>query len=230
MTVVAPLLGANCYLLVDRDGRCVAVDPGAGVLEELVTRVQDAGLQPRGVLLTHGHVDHTWSAAPLSALWKVPVHVHEADVHRLADPFGTLGPLGPQLQQMAAASGLAYTAPQDVRPFASSASSTAGAETTLHLGADGESPFDVVARPAPGHTEGSTVYLVGPGAQVALTGDVLFAGTIGRTDLPGGDAGAMARTLADLATLDPATRILPGHGPSSTIGDELRTNPYLQNA
>jgi len=220
VTVVAPLLGANCYLVHDEQGRCVVVDPGAGVLEEVVTRVQDGGLRPLGVLLTHGHVDHTWSAGPLAQLWGVAVHVHAADAYRLTDPFGTLGPLGPQLEQMAAAAGLHHAAPTDVRTFD-------GATPTLDLAGD-EPAFAVTARHAPGHTEGSTVYLVDDGGPVALTGDVLFAGTIGRTDLPGGDGALMTATLADLATLDPTTRVLPGHGPSSSIAAELAANPFLQ--
>jgi len=101
------------------------------------------------------------------------------------------------------------------------------------FGAGTDVPGVVVGRiralHAPGHTEGSTVYLVGEAGTetVALTGDVLFAGTIGRCDLPGGDERAMATTLRRLAVLDPGTRVLPGHGPASTIGDELATNPYL---
>jgi len=83
----------------------------------------------------------------------------------------------------------------------------------------------VVARHAPGHTEGSTLYLVDA---VAFTGDVLFAGTVGRTDLPGGDGATMARTLREVvATLPPETVVVPGHGPTSDIETELRQNPYL---
>lgn len=223
-TVVAPLLGANCYLLRDEHRRCVVVDPGAGVLEDVATRVQDAGLRPLAILLTHGHVDHTWSAGGLAGLWHVPVIVHAADAHRLLDPFGTLGALGPQLERTAAAAGLRYRAPDDVRGF----EHDGAASTTLRLAGGDEPAFDVVARHAPGHTEGSTVYLVDADGPVAFTGDVLFAGTIGRTDLPGGDPDAMTRTLADLAGLDPVTRVLPGHGPSSTVDTELRSNPFLR--
>lgn len=218
-SVVAPLLGASCYVLQHADGRCVVVDPGAGVAEEVVARVQDAGLRPLGVLLTHGHVDHTWSAALLSELWSVPVHVHEADAYRLADPFGSLGELGPQLQAMAAGAGLHHRVPERVETF--------GADGPV-LAEPGDEPFPVRARHCPGHTEGSTTYLLDADGPVALTGDVLFAGTIGRTDLPGGDAARMAASLADLAALPPPTAVLPGHGPASTIGDELRSNPYLR--
>jgi hydroxyacylglutathione hydrolase len=219
-TVVAPLLGTNCYLLQDEHLRCVVVDPGAGLLEEVVAVVRDAGLRPLGLLATHGHVDHTWSAGLLGELWSVPLHIHRADAYRLEDPFGTLGPLGEQLSQIAAASGMAYRAPSRVKTFEG--------EGLLDLAPAGEPSFPITTHPAPGHTEGSTVYLVDAPGPTALTGDVLFAGTIGRTDLPGGDTGAMTRSLARLVGLDPATVVLPGHGPSSSMATERRTNPYLR--
>ena len=215
-TVVAPLLGTNCHLVPDGDG-CVVVDPGAGVVAPVRDLVSSTGLVPHAVLLTHGHLDHTWSAAELSDEWGVPVLVHEDDAYRLADPIGSLGPLGTQL---AAMTGLpdGPSMPTRVETFR----------------ADREAPGIVVGRVralhSPGHTQGSTVYLVGgPGVEgVALTGDVLFAGTIGRCDLPGGDDRAMAASLRTLAGLDRATRVLPGHGPATTIDDELATNPHLR--
>jgi glyoxylase-like metal-dependent hydrolase (beta-lactamase superfamily II) len=214
-TVAAPLLGANCHVVPDGDG-CVVVDPGGGVAGQVREAVATAGLIPHAILLTHGHLDHTWSAAELSEEWAVPVLVHEDDAYRLADPVGTLGPLGTQLAAMA---GVPAGPPVPTR-----------LET---FRADADTPHVVVgqvsALHAPGHTEGSTVYLVDGGGEgtVALTGDVLFAGTIGRCDLPGGDERAMAATLRRLARLDVTTRVLPGHGPWTTIGDELASNPYL---
>lgn len=207
-TLVAPLLGTNCHLVVD-GGSGVVVDPGRGVAAEVDAALRESGVRLAAVLLTHGHVDHTWDAAELGARHGVPVHVHEADAYRLADPLGSLGPLGAQLAALAGETD-GPPVPGDVETF--TGGTVAGLET-LH---------------APGHTEGSTVYLVptddGP---VALTGDVLFAGTIGRCDLPGGDDATMAATLRRLAALDPATRVLPGHGPATSIAAELRTNPYL---
>lgn len=214
-TVAAPLLGTNCHVVPDGDG-CVVVDPGSGVAAQAREAVAAVGLVPHAILLTHGHLDHTWDAAELSDAWGIPVLVHEDDAYRLADPVGSLGPLGRQLAAMAG--------------FPAGPAVPARVET---FRADAEVPGVVVgqvrALHAPGHTQGSTVYLVGgAGADaVALTGDVLFAGTIGRCDLPGGDEPAMAATLRRLAVLDPATRVLPGHGPSTTIGTELATNPYL---
>jgi len=215
-TVAAPLLGTNCHVLADGDG-CVVVDPGSGVAAEVRDVVASTGLAPRAVLLTHGHLDHSWSAADLSREWGVPVLVHEDDAYRLADPVGSLGPLGTQLAAMAG-SPSGPPVPAHVETFR----------------ADGDVPVTLIggvrALHAPGHTEGSTVFLVGGhGADAtALTGDVLFAGTIGRCDLPGGDERAMAATLQRLARLDGATRVLPGHGPSTTIAAELVANPYLR--
>ena len=214
-TVAAPLLGTNCHVVPDGDG-CVVVDPGAGVAAKVREAVAAAGLVPRAILLTHGHLDHTWDAAELSEAWGVPVLVHEDDAYRLTDAVGSLGPLGAQLAAMAGSPD-GPAVPARVETF------RAGREVP------GVVVGQVRALHAAGHTEGSTVYLVGDAGDeaVALTGDVLFAGTIGRCDLPGGDDAAMAVTLRRLAGLDPTTRVLPGHGRSTTIGDELATNPYL---
>ena len=214
-TVVAPLLGTNCYLVPDGD-RCVVVDPGGGAADAIRAALAEAGTTPSAVVVTHGHADHTWAAAELSDEHGVPVLVHEADAHRLQDPVGSLGPLGRQLALMVGEPD-GPPVPTRLEPFR----------------ADADEPTSLVgplrALHAPGHTEGSTVYLLdGPDGPVALTGDVLFAGTIGRCDLPGGDEAAMAATLRRLARLDPATRVLPGHGPASTLAHELTTNPFLR--
>lgn len=226
-TVVAPLLGASCHLLVV-DGRCVVVDPGGGVVPDVVALVEEEGWDVVALLATHGHVDHTWSAAELGAVFDVPLHIHASDAYRLRDPFGTLGPLGPSLEQLAvqAGWGAGPGMPDRVLTF----DTDDGGTTTLRLGEDTGTPVVLTALHAPGHTEGSTVYLVDEVAPTALTGDVLFSGTIGRTDLPGGDGRLMSRTLGRLAALPPRTAVLPGHGPSTTIETELGVNPYLRAA
>lgn len=219
-TVVSPLLGTNAYV-VALGTRAVVVDPGAAVADEVATVLEQDGLDPVAVLLTHGHLDHTWDAGDLSARLDVPVHVHALDRAQLDEPFGALGPLGAQLEAMAGASGLGWSPPSHV--------------VTVEPPAHQVVPFEPVPGvrlellACPGHTPGSTVLLVpgsGDGA-TALTGDVLFAGTVGRTDLPGGDPAAMRRSLATLAALDPATVMLPGHGERSTLAAELATNPFL---
>lgn len=223
--MVAPVFGTNCYVVAD-GGECVVIDAGAGVADEVGALVRDRALAVRSVLATHGHVDHTWDAAVLTQGWGVPLRLHAADAYRLADPFGTLGlggashdARGPLAQALAEA-GLpptSYRVPSEVATFD-------GDRAELVLGG-----LTVTALHAPGHTQGSTLYLLDGGdGPVALTGDVLFAGTIGRTDLPGGDGPTMARTLRDVVSrLDPATRVLPGHGPSSTVATELVRNPFL---
>ncbi|MBB2921839.1 MBL fold metallo-hydrolase [Cellulomonas cellasea] len=267
LTVVAPVFGTNCYVVVADDGTCVVVDAGAGVAGPVRDAVTGRGLRCVAVLATHGHVDHTWDAAELSEAFDVPVYVHAADAYRLDDPFGTLGlgashdPGGPLAQALTAAGARpeSYRRPERVETFGGAAGEGGrSADVVLALGG-----VRVVARHAPGHTQGSTLYLLGaapeavdgaPAARagnagtaraaagaggagsaaagggdlVALTGDVLFAGTIGRTDLPGGDGAVMAATLRDVvAALPPHTVVLPGHGPSSRVATELVGNPYL---
>lgn len=263
LTVVAPVFGTNCYVVVADDGTCVVVDAGAGVAGQVRDAVAGRGLRCVAVLATHGHVDHTWDAAELSDAFDVPVHVHAADAYRLDDPFGTLGlgashdPGGPLAQALAASGARpeSYRRPVRVEVFGGAPGDGGrSADVVLELGG-----VRVVARHAPGHTQGSTLYLLGavpaegrptvavpddpapapvgdaglagPAHDddlVALTGDVLFAGTIGRTDLPGGDGGVMEVTLRDVvAALPPPTLVLPGHGPSSRVATELVRNPYL---
>ncbi|WP_338031505.1 MBL fold metallo-hydrolase [Cellulosimicrobium cellulans] len=232
--VVAPVFGTNCTVVSAPGGDCVVVDAGAGVADAVVAHVRSAGLVPRAVLATHGHVDHTWDAAALADRFRVPVVLHAADAYRLADPFGSLehggsdasrpgavvsGPLGAALAA-AGAGPQDYREPGRVETF----DVPAGGEQELRWGG-----VALRAVGAPGHTEGSTLYLVGePGAGLVLSGDVLFAGSVGRTDLPGGDGATMARTLRDVvAHLDPAWDVLPGHGPATTVARELATNPFL---
>ena len=94
ITVVSAVFGARCSVLVHDDGSCVVIDAGAGVTDDVLALVEERHLRPAAVLATHGHVDHTWDAGPLSDALGVPVVLHAADVYRLADPFGTLGLLG----------------------------------------------------------------------------------------------------------------------------------------
>jgi hydroxyacylglutathione hydrolase len=215
----APLLGATCILIVDERGRVVVVDAGGGVGSEVRERVARHGWQPVAVLATHGHVDHTWDAGELCADWGVPMHIHTADAYRLVDPFATLGPLGDQL-----AAGAGLKEPRSPDPVLTHAFAPLTLEE-LDLGLT----HPLRALHLPGHTEGSTAYLVDhDGTPTMLIGDVLFAGSVGRTDLPGGDYERMAHSLERLADIDEQTVVVPGHGPQTTISVELRTNPYLR--
>ena len=212
----AAAFGTNCYILATTEGeRCLVVDPGIDVVGQLEEVLAEHRLHPAAVLLTHGHLDHTFSVTPVCGAHDVPAYIHGEDAHRLVDPLPSLGP-----QVLAAFGGtLDWTEPQDVRP--------------LHDGSVLElAGLTLTVVHAPGHTEGSVLFELPSGvdmAPVCLSGDVLFAGSIGRTDLPGGDPGAMLTSLrTKILPLRDETIVLPGHGPQTTIAHERATNPYLR--
>jgi len=240
LTIVAPVFATNCYVVAPASGHeCVVVDAGAGVAADVEAAVAEHDLSPVAVLATHGHVDHTWDASELCERFDVPLRIHEADEYRLADPFGTLG--GGALVSALAQLGLHgadYRAPARVEPV-----------RTAHRGS---TRIELAGLPvtwlhAPGHTQGASLLSVprAPSSASILTptegvphdlhpsrtvfsGDVLFAGTIGRTDLPGGDDVEMARTLAQpVGTLAGDVLVLPGHGSATWMDVEYRRNPFL---
>ncbi|WP_432484051.1 MBL fold metallo-hydrolase [Kineococcus esterisolvens] len=216
-TVEAAVAGTNCYVLAPAAGEeCVVVDPGVDVVDRLAEVLRRHRLRPAAVLLTHGHFDHTWSVTPVCGAHGVAATIHADDAHRLRDP---LEGMGPQLRAALQASGAgAWREPDDVV--------TVGDGARLDVAG-----LDVTVSHAPGHTEGSVLFGVArPGEpDLLLAGDVLFAGSVGRTDLPGGDGEAMLRSLATrVLPLDDATDVLPGHGPATTIGRERAANPWLR--
>ena len=235
--LTAPVFAAACYVVAADDGDCVVVDPGGGVADAVRRTVAEHGLRIAGIVATHGHADHVADAGALAAEAGVPLRLHARDAYRLADPLGTLGLGGPAdpgvgaaLLSAAVAAGLdpATFGRVDaalVAPFGEGDTARTP-DARLALGS-----VTLVARHAPGHTEGSTLYLLAAGDEsVAFTGDVLFAGSVGRTDLPGGDPSAMAATLREVVgALPPGTHVLPGHGPATRVDAELATNPYLAN-
>ncbi|TVZ00978.1 MBL fold metallo-hydrolase [Trebonia kvetii] len=208
----AGAFAANCYLVAPAPGEeCVIIDPGQNAergIEELLDRYR---LKPSAVLLTHGHVDHMWSVAPVCGAKGVPAYIHPDDRELLADPGKGLSLLAKQ-QFMG---GMTFAEPDDVRQ--------------LH---DGDvitvAGLDITIGHTPGHTPGSVTFRSGEDDLDALfTGDLLFAGSIGRTDLPGGDHATILKSLARTLTLPDETIVLPGHGPQTTIGDERGSNPFL---
>jgi len=166
-------------------------------------------------VLTHGHVDHTFSVTPVCGARGITAYIHPADRGLLADP----GPgIGVDLRELFGET-FTWSEPDDVAEL------TDG--TVLRLAG-----LELTVDHAPGHTPGSVLLRTqDTGRQVCLSGDVLFAGSIGRTDLPGGDPRAMLTSLRDkILPLDDDTVVLPGHGPSTTIGRERAGNPFLQGA
>jgi hydroxyacylglutathione hydrolase len=205
--------GTNCYVLATGPGEpCLIVDPGQQSIDGVHDIIREHRLVPAAVLLTHGHIDHVWSVAPLSAEFDIPALIHADDRHRLVDPAGTsIIAAREQLLAMTKNS-LELTEPSDVRLLTD--------EQALDLAG-----IPMVVRHAPGHTEGSAVFVLD---EVMFSGDVLFAGSIGRTDLPGGDHASMIESLRRVILPAPDDLVvLPGHGPQTTIGQERRSNPYL---
>lgn len=212
----------NCYLLApEESGPCAVVDPGVGALDTIRRIVAEQGLQPQGVLLTHGHLDHMFSVAGVCEEYGVDCWIHPADRCQLTDPYGIPG--ARQLIESELGQALDFT---DREP------------SVVHDVVDGDlialAGLQFEALHAPGHTPGSTLYrLAIPDDErfeaVVLTGDVVFAGSVGRTDLPGGDPDVMQRTLRHvvLAMAD-ATVLLPGHGGQALLSRERISNPYLR--
>ena len=213
----AEAFGTNCYVVATAPGEeCVVIDPGIGVERQLDELLAKHRLQPAAVLLTHGHLDHTFSVAPVCRARGITAYVHPGDLEMLADPAKGLSA---DLTELFGGR-LTYTEPDDVAELADGqVISIAGLEIAVNH--------------APGHTSGSVMFHA-PGEErepLCFSGDVLFAGSIGRTDLPGGDMAAMWASLRDkVLPLPDETVVLPGHGPTTTIAAERATNPYLREA
>ncbi|RZS34335.1 glyoxylase-like metal-dependent hydrolase (beta-lactamase superfamily II) [Herbihabitans rhizosphaerae] len=205
---------ANCYLLAEAEGEaCVIVDPGQDVVEPLTEALRKHRLSPVAVLLTHGHFDHTFSVAPVCDGNDVPAWIHPDDRELLADPLK-----GMSTEATSFFGGrFEMREPAEVRE--------------LHDGADLElAGLRLTVDHTPGHTEGSVCFRSGTeeGGRLMISGDTLFAGSIGRTDLPGGDMRKMTESLRrKVMTLEDDTVVLPGHGPTTTIGRERASNPFL---
>jgi hydroxyacylglutathione hydrolase len=198
-------LHCNCTVLGDEVTReAMVVDPGDNI-PEILSRLQKHGLTLRQIVVTHAHIDHVGGAAQLRKLTGAPVVMNQQD----------LGLLGMMEMQ---AGWLGVATPQVAPPDASAEDGLAIGLTTL--------PAQVLH--TPGHTPGS-ICLLFSDQHLLLAGDTLFAGSIGRTDLPGGDGQQILRSLRGrLLVLPDATRVLPGHGPETTIGEERQSNPFLQ--
>jgi hydroxyacylglutathione hydrolase len=198
------LLQCNCTILGDEASReAIVIDPGDEV-PRILARLARHQLTVKQILITHAHIDHIASALSLKQITGAPIVYSQADLPLVAMMDVQAGWLGVRTPEVA---------PPDHSPADGEALSVRGIATQiLHT---------------PGHTEGSlSVYV--PEAALLLAGDTLFAGSVGRTDLPGGDHPTLIASIRErLLPLPPETVVVPGHGPDTTIGEEQQSNPFL---
>ncbi|MFT6803042.1 MAG: hydroxyacylglutathione hydrolase [Nitriliruptoraceae bacterium] len=221
----------NCYVIGDRStGSCVVVDPGETADQRLPAIIEQLGCTVDAILLTHAHVDHVWSVPQLAAQWDVGVHLHPEDRWLFAGPQLSYGQHG--TDELVRRYDLDWQPDMDRLVDVHEGQTLTAGGVAFHVAH------------TPGHTPGHVTYLGqgladahvelvagGPSAheQMLLSGDLLFAGSVGRSDLVGGDG---VRLIAEIhrtaMTLDDAVPVLSGHGPGTTIGHERRTNPFLR--
>ena len=209
---VAPMYATNCWVLASEPGsECVVIDPGMPdvslALEEILQR---HSLKPVAVIATHGHLDHTFSIQPIADGYAIPAYIHREDRASLSAPEKLLS------EEFAAmVAEMNFVEPSQVQELRNG-------EVIDLVG------LSFRAIHAPGHTRGSLMFEVSD--QVLVSGDVLFAGSIGRTDLPTGSAKEMDETLRKkVVPLSDHLEVLPGHGPRTSMAQEKKTNPYLKS-
>ncbi len=221
--------GTNCYVAATGPGsECVVIDPGKDAAPGVADVVREHRLKPVAVLVTHGHIDHMWSVAPVAGSYDATAWIHPDDRHLLANPMAGMSR---ETAAMVLGGKYEFAEPDDVREL------TDGQALEL-------AGLTVTVDHTPGHTRGSVTFRT-PGldtparpsraarpppefSQIMFSGDLLFQGSIGRTDLPGGDYPTMLESLrTKVLTLPDDIVVLPGHGDQTSIGRERATNPFL---
>ncbi len=197
----------NTYLLTNDAGSCWLIDPGMSDADELAAItgfVAENGLKPRGIINTHAHIDHILGVNAMIAEYGISFALHPLEAPVLAAARGSAVMFGMELEKI----------PQP--------------DQVLQHGQKLDLEGDILeVRLAPGHSPGSVVFYHEAGGW-AIGGDVLFAGSIGRTDLPGGDHETLLKSIREqVFTLPDETIVYPGHGPATTVGEEKRSNPFL---
>ncbi len=208
----APMFSTNCWVLASNAGsECVVIDPGMpDVSHQLDEILHRHNLKPVAVIATHGHLDHTFSIQPIADGYGIPAYIHSEDRAYLVAPEKIVG-----AEFSATLAGMNFVEPAQVVELKN------GQVIDL-VG------LSFTAIHAPGHTRGSLMFEVSD--EILISGDVLFAGSIGRTDLPTGSKKDMEETLRKkVFPLSDHLRVLPGHGPETTMSYEKKTNPYLKS-
>jgi glyoxylase-like metal-dependent hydrolase (beta-lactamase superfamily II) len=207
----APMFATNCWVIAPSAGsECIIIDPGMpDISAEIEMIISENNLKPVAALLTHGHLDHTFSIKPLADGYDISAYIHSEDRRFIADPVGIHGE-----QFISQLAGMTFEEPKKVEEL----------KNNQILSLVG---MEINAIHAPGHTRGSLMFTIND--ELLISGDVLFAGSIGRTDLPTGSPSAMEQTLLKkVLPLSDDLRVLTGHGPETTIKFERKNNPYLK--
>jgi glyoxylase-like metal-dependent hydrolase (beta-lactamase superfamily II) len=205
------MFATNCWVIAPAAGsECIIVDPGMpDISADIEMIIEENKLKPVAAFITHGHLDHTFSIKPLADGYDIPTYIHSEDRRYIADPSGIHG-----AEFIGQLGGLVFEEPIKVSEVKNG--------TTLDL-----LGMKIEVIHAPGHTKGSVMFKLND--EVLISGDVLFAGSIGRTDLPTGSASDMKSTLINkVLTLSDDLRVLPGHGSETNIKFERKNNPYLK--
>ena len=211
--------GTNCYVVATGPGtECVIIDPGKDAAAGVDAVIAEHRLKPVSVLVTHGHVDHMWCVAPVAGTYDATAYIHPNDRHLLANPMAGMSA---ETTAMLLGGTYEFAEPDRVEELSDA--------QVLELAG-----LEFVVDHTPGHTEGSVVFRTPYDdqdvAEVMFSGDLLFAGSIGRTDLPGGNHRTMLESLrTKVLPLADNIVVLPGHGEQTSIGQERATNPFLQD-
>ena len=206
----------NCYVLATgMNSECIIIDPGLGAAPQIRDILEQKNLKPIATMLTHGHIDHMWSIFPVATGYGIPAFIHGADRFLLDDPgAGVSIETKNALMDMMSSEDV-FAEPEDTREVTD--------QMTLELAG---LTFTVLH--APGHTQGSILFDFDGDQKRVFTGDVLFAGAIGRTDLPGSSPDDMDASLRDVVLhLPDSALVYPGHGPASDMATEKASNEYL---